>query len=94
MTSKLPTMPALPRVKKVKPTRPCACGCGMATKSEWHSGHDGRATGWALRIERGLMSIDEVPANERRGAEIMLARHAAKAKREAAMAKLVTAKAS
>lgn len=72
------SLPSLPRLSAV--TRPCACGCGGATKSTWVSGHDGRATGWALRVERGLLKLEDVPANERKGAEIMLARHAAKRK--------------
>jgi hypothetical protein len=65
-------------------TRACACGCGLPTKSTWHSGHDGRATGWAVRIGKGLMTLEDVPANERRGAAIMLARAAAERKEGAA----------
>lgn len=59
-------MPAMGRSKAV---RPCVCGCGQTTKSTWFPGHDGRATGWAIRIERGAMRIEDVPANERAGAE-------------------------
>lgn len=75
MTTKMIALPAMPSKKANKPSRPCACGCGMLTKSTWHTGHDGRATGWARRVETGVMTLDEVPANERRGAEIMLRRH-------------------
>lgn len=71
----LPSLPAMPKAKKNKPTRPCACGCGGATKGMWVSGHDGRATGWAIRIGRGILSLGDVPANEQAGALIMLARH-------------------
>lgn len=73
----MPTLPAMPSMSngRYKPTRPCACGCGAPTKSMWYPGHDGRATGWSIRIERGLMSIGDVPANERAGAAIMLRRH-------------------
>lgn len=81
----LPSLPALPRAGRAsKPIHPCACGCGQGTRSVWFPGHDGRATGWAVRIERGLLTIDDVPANERAGARIMTARRekerAAKAK--------------
>ena len=76
--TKMIAMPPMPTAKKNKPSRPCACGCGQATKSIWASGHDGRATGWAIRVKRGYMTLDEVPANERQGAEIMIARMEAK----------------
>ena len=66
-------LPSLPRSnRRNKPVVPCACGCGGGTKSRWVPGHDGRATGWAVRIERGLLTIDEVPENERPGAVIMV----------------------
>lgn len=70
----LTAMPAMPKRAKSKPIHPCACGCGMGTKSTWASGHDGRATGWAIRIERGIITIDGVPENERQGAVHMLAK--------------------
>jgi hypothetical protein len=71
-------MPAMPRSRKSKPVHPCVCGCGMGTKSIWYPGHDGRATGWAKRIAMGLMKLEDVPANERAGAALMLKREAAK----------------
>ena len=71
------TMPALPKLgKSGKASHACVCGCGRMTKSTWFPGDDGRATGWATRIERGIMTLDEVPANERKGAEFMLLRRA------------------
>lgn len=74
------SLPAMPRSgRRARAIVPCACGCGLGTKSVWHPGHDGRATGWAVRVERGIMEIDEVPANERKGAKIMLARRQAAA---------------
>lgn len=79
----LPPLPKMPsatrgeREKKVRPTKPCACGCGTETKSEWAPGHDARARGWALRIQRGILTIDQVPANEQVGANLMLTQAAA-----------------
>ena len=71
----LPSLPSMPRSgRKNRPLVPCACGCGGATRGTWFVGHDGRATGWAVRIEKGLMTIDDVPANERLGAQFMLSR--------------------
>lgn len=76
-TANLAALPALPRTgRRAKAIVPCACGCGLGTKSTWHPGHDGRATGWAVRVERGLLKLEDVPANERAGAAIMLARRA------------------
>jgi hypothetical protein len=46
------------------------------TGGTWYPGDDGRATGWATRIEKGYLTIEEVPANERAGAQLMLARRA------------------
>lgn len=81
----LATMPTMPRMGRAsRPLHGCACGCGMGTKSTWAPGHDGRATGWAIRVERAVMTIDEVPANERAGALIMLERRAAARKADTA----------
>ncbi len=54
----------------------CACGCGRLTKGTWFPGDDGRATGWATRIEKGYLTLADVPQNERAGAMIMLDRRA------------------
>lgn len=62
-------------MRKAKPFHSCLCGCGGLTKGTWVSGHDGRATGWALRVERGALTLADVPVNERNGAMIMLTRH-------------------
>lgn len=74
MTNAFAKLPAMSGSNR--PAHPCICGCGMPTKSTWHPGHDGRATGWAIRIERGAMILADVPANERKGAEIRLAQRA------------------
>lgn len=76
-TFRLPAMPSAGRGAGA--VHGCACGCGGPTKRTWYPGHDGRANGWATRIEKGLIALADVPANERKGAEIMLARHAADA---------------
>lgn len=74
-TIAMPSLPAMPRAgRKNKPIVPCACGCGQGTRGTWFPGHDGRATGWAVRVERGMMKLEDVPANERAGAVIMLKR--------------------
>lgn len=80
----LSALPALPRSgRRARSVVPCLCGCGLGTKSTWHPGHDGRATGWAVRVERGLMTLADVPSNERAGAEFMIARRAAAVARQA-----------
>jgi hypothetical protein len=81
----LPSLPSLPRSsRRNRPVVPCACGCGAGTRGTWFPGHDGRATGWAVRVERGMMTIDDVPANERAGARIMIARREKERAAEAA----------
>lgn len=73
--NRLAQLPSLPRSsRKNRAVVPCACGCGMGTKSTWFPGHDGRATGWAVRVEKGIIDIEGIPENERRGALIMLTR--------------------
>lgn len=67
-------LPKMPSARRSRPTHACACGCGAPTKRTWFPGHDGRATGWALRVERGVIGLGDVPTNERAGAVIMLER--------------------
>lgn len=81
-------MVALPKLSgKAGVVRACACGgCGFTTKSTWHTGHDGHCEGWAVRVLRGLLTIDDVPAEVRAGVILRLKRHdvevTPKAKRE------------
>lgn len=85
MANRMPALPALPSTRRAnKPIRPCLCGCGRGTRGTWYPGDDGRATGWATRVERGFMTLEQVPANERAGAEYMLRRRAGERKEEAA----------
>ena len=41
--------------------KPCRCGCGEQIKSHFVQGHDARFKGWLLRVERGLMKVEELP---------------------------------
>lgn len=68
------TMPKMPATRKVRASRECACGCGRLTKGTWFPGDDGRATGWAIRVEKGLLALIDVPSNERKGCVILLKR--------------------
>lgn len=68
----LPKLPAAKRARKPRPLRDCTCGCGGQTAGSWVPGHDARAKGWALRIERGICKMSDVPANERKGAQFMI----------------------
>lgn len=63
-------MPRMPKLSAV--THNCKCGCGQPTKRVWASGHDGRATGWALRVERNVIKLTDVPSNEVNGAIHMM----------------------
>lgn len=80
----LPPLPKLPksgngsRERKPKPVQDCTCGCGGKTTGAWVPGHDARARGWAIRIERGLIKMKDVPENEQAGAKFMLKDRAAK----------------
>lgn len=77
-------MTPMPRLsKKAKTQTACVCGCGGMTGGTWVSGHDGRAMGWAIRVERGILQLEEVPANERAGAVRMIEERKRKAARAA-----------
>lgn len=63
----LSDLPALPRARKSKPPQDCACGCGLKTKGgSFIPGHDGRPKGWALRVERGIVKLADIPEGERK----------------------------
>jgi hypothetical protein len=63
-THGLPALPKLPKAaRKPKPPKPCECGCGGQTRGgRFLPGHDARLHAWALRVERGHMKANEVPA--------------------------------
>lgn len=60
--SGLPPLPKLPKVRKEKPLVACECGCDGLTRARFVSGHDGRLHGWVLRVERGVVKAEDVPA--------------------------------
>lgn len=41
--------------------RVCECGCGGSTKNRFMPGHDSKLGAWVLRVERGVMRLDEIP---------------------------------
>lgn len=56
-----PKLPPLPRAAgKPKPFKDCGCGCGMKTRSEFAPGHDSRLRGWALRVARGIVTVEGI----------------------------------
>lgn len=61
---KLPALPKLPKARKPKPLVACECGCGGTTTRRFCPGHDGRLHGWVLRVERGLVTLDQVEASD------------------------------
>lgn len=70
--STIGTYPSLP--KKGGPgTGSCLCGCGGSTKSRFVPGHDGHLLAIVLRIEKDVLSLDKVPAGERRSVEVEIA---------------------
>lgn len=80
-TANLPSLPKLPsseRVRKDRPIKACACGgCGATTKGTWAPGHDAYCHGWALRVERDVVKLKDVPAAHMVGVKIFLAKRKA-----------------
>lgn len=75
--SALPTLPPLPRgARKSKPPQECGCGCGNKTRGgKYVPGHDARLAAWALRVERQILKIDEVPEMHREAVRRMLGKN-------------------
>lgn len=46
---------------QVEGRRTCCCGCGETVRKCFVSSHDGRVMGWLTRIEKGEMTVDELP---------------------------------
>lgn len=59
----LPELPGLPKTKSIakqKPLVPCQCGCGGTTRARFAPGHDSYFRGIIARVDRKIMTIDEV----------------------------------
>lgn len=55
--------------KTDKPLRPCACGCGEQVTAYFAQGHDARFKGWMVKIEKGLMKVEDLPPMVRKSYE-------------------------
>ena len=71
----LPKMPSASRPRKQKPLVACACGCGGETRSIWVPGHDAYVKGWALRVERELCKMSDVPEAQRTAVKAIIKAH-------------------
>lgn len=79
----LPRLPRLPR--KPKEGKPCACGCpGKTRGGRFLPGHDSKLLAWALRVERKLIKLSEVPEMHREAVrkQMTVARREAKSQNE------------
>ena len=66
----LPALPKMPKKSKSKPPQKCNCGCGHMTRGgKFLPGHDARLHGWALRVERGIVQLKDIPDGERQAVE-------------------------
>lgn len=81
----LAPLPPMPRARKTKPPKPCACGCGEMTKGgNYITGHDSYVKGWAIRVERGIVKLADVPDPQRNAVKkILLDRKKAAAEKTA-----------
>jgi hypothetical protein len=55
--------------KAPKELRKCLCGCGEETASYFCMGHDARFKSWMVKIERGDMAVEDLPAVVRKAYE-------------------------
>lgn len=49
-----------PRNRRREP-RACECGCGGSTQRRFMPGHDAILRAWRIRVERGVIRLDEIP---------------------------------
>lgn len=76
----LVALPRLKRMRKPKAPKICACGCGGNTKGgRFIPGHDARLHGWALRVERKQVTIEQVAAADGQGVADAVKAHIAAA---------------
>lgn len=85
-TSGLPELPKLPKTKKDRPEHPCECGCGEMTKARFAPGHDSYIRAWAIRVERKVVKLSEVPEAHREAVKNAIKERLVKAKAKAAEA--------
>ena len=56
------SVPQPPTVKKEKALKPCGDGCGCMVASKFRPGHDAKYKSMVLKVERGEIKIEELPA--------------------------------
>lgn len=70
----LPALPSLPR--KGKAPRKCECGCQQLTRGgRFVPGHDAKVLAWAIRVERGVVNIEDTGCH-RAAVERLIAKRA------------------
>jgi hypothetical protein len=50
-----------PSQARLREPRVCECGCGGATQRRFVPGHDSILRAWVMRVERGVIGLDEIP---------------------------------
>lgn len=74
----LPALPKLPKARKARSLQPCACGCGEETTAVWAPGHDSYVRGWAIRVERKVVAMKDVPSDQQAAVRKMMKERAEK----------------
>lgn len=85
----LPALPNLPKAassRKPKPEVDCLCGCGGKTKGKFMPGHDSYLRSLVLRVERKVMTLDEVEKMVSKGHRLAVERELASKKKAARQA--------
>ena len=54
----MPKLPTLPTIRS-KGYSKCTCGCQGLTQGAFMPGHDSKLKAYVIRVERGLMNLDE-----------------------------------
>ena len=87
-----PKLPPLPRKAGApKPEKPCDCGCGLMTRGKFFPGHDSRLRGWAIRVARGVWSLEDIkPPYAAEGEQAKVKEYIARLKKEGKFDELKT----